>query len=151
MAADAILEIRSLNYAIGPRHILRDVNLLVAPGETVALLGRSGSGKTTLLKAVNGLIQPTSGEIRFQGKPLTEWNLIDARRRMGYVIQDGGLFPHWTVERNIGLVPRLENWEEPRVSKRIDELLRAVGLDGGDFRHRYPKQLSGGQRQRVGI
>jgi osmoprotectant transport system ATP-binding protein len=147
----ALLEISHLSYAIAGRPILRDVSLSVDEGETVVLLGRSGSGKTTLLKAVNGLIRADSGDIRFEGKPSSEWDIIQLRRRMGYVIQDAGLFPHWTVEANIGLVPRLEDWPPERITARTEELLRAVGLDAGQFRQRYPRQLSGGQRQRVGI
>ena len=135
----------------GGQSILRDVSLNVGEGETVVLLGRSGSGKTTLLKAVNGLVQPTSGEIRFEGKSSAEWDPIRLRRRMGYVIQDAGLFPHWTVGANVGLVPRLENWPANRVAERVETLLAAVGLEATEFRGRYPRQLSGGQKQRVGI
>lgn len=151
MAEPPILEIRDLSCSIGERAILRDIRLDVAPGETIVLLGRSGSGKTTLLKTVNGLITPTGGSIRFEGRPAAEWDPIQLRRRMGYVIQDAGLFPHWTVEANVGLVPRLEGWPAERIGARVEELLAAVGLPAGDFRGRYPRQLSGGQKQRVGI
>ena len=151
VAESAILEIRDLSCGIGGQAILRDIRLSVAEGETIVLLGRSGSGKTTLLKTVNGLIAPTGGSIRFEGRAAAEWNPIQLRRRMGYCIQDGGLFPHWTVAANIGLVPRLEGWAAERIAHRVDELLSAVGLAAGDFRARYPRQLSGGQRQRVGI
>src|SRR5690242_10839432 len=126
---EGVLEIRNLSYAIGGRPVLRDVSLTVAEGESIVLLGRSGSGKTTLLKTVNGLVRPDSGEIRFAGKSAAEWNPFALRRRMGYVIQDAGLFPHWTVEANIGLVPRLEGWPAERVGRRVEELLRLVGLD----------------------
>jgi len=146
-----ILEIRNLSCTLGGRAILREVSLAVSEGETVVLLGRSGSGKTTLLKTVNGLIRPTAGEILFEGKSTAEWDPIGLRRRMGYVIQDAGLFPHWTVEANIGLVPRLENWQPAAIAQRVEELLEAVGLPPADYRHRYPRQLSGGQKQRVGI
>src|SRR4051812_46252700 len=105
-----VLEIRNLGVAICGKAILRDVSLTVAEGETVVLLGRSGSGKTTLLKAVNGLVRPDAGEIWFLGHRTDPQDLIAERRRMGYVIQDAGLFPHWSVEANIGLVPRLEGW-----------------------------------------
>jgi osmoprotectant transport system ATP-binding protein len=151
VSSSAILEIRRLSCAIGGRTILRDITLNVTEGETVVLLGRSGSGKTTLLRTVNGLVAPTSGEIRFQDMPSPAWDPIRLRRKMGYVIQDGGLFPHWTVERNIGLVPRLENWKPEAIAQRVDLLLETVGLPPAEFRHRYPKQLSGGQKQRVGI
>jgi osmoprotectant transport system ATP-binding protein len=146
-----ILEIRNLSCSFGTRTILHDVNLSVAEGETVVLLGRSGSGKTTLLKTVNGLIRPSAGEVRFEGKPSIEWDPIRLRRRMGYVIQDAGLFPHWTVEANIGLVPRLENWPREKIAERVELLLGTVGLPAAEFRQRYPRQLSGGQKQRVGI
>ena len=147
----AILEIRDVSCALGGRPVLRHINLTVEEGETVVLLGRSGSGKTTLLKTVNGLVPATSGEIRFEGRGTAQWDAVEMRRRMGYVIQDAGLFPHWTVEANIGLVPRLEKWEPARVAARVDLLLETVGLAPAEFRHRYPRQLSGGQRQRVGI
>lgn len=114
------------------------------------LLGRSGSGKTTLLKTVNGLIRPDSGEVLFEGSPTSRQDPIRLRRRMGYVIQDAGLFPHWTVEANIGLVPRLEAWPPARIAERTRELLVAVGLEDS-LRSRHPRQLSGGQKQRVGI
>ena len=151
MSSGAILEIRNLSYSIEGRPILRDISLTVAEGETVVLLGRSGSGKTTLLKTVNGLVKPSSGEIRFEGKPAEEWDPIRLRRRMGYVIQDAGLFPHWTVEANVSLVPRLENWQPAAVAERAELLLGTLGLEPAEFRARYPRQLSGGQRQRVGI
>ena len=94
------------------------------PGETIVLLGRSGSGKTTALKMVNGLLLPTAGEVLVDGKPTTAWDPVGLRRRIGYVIQDVGLFPHFTVERNVGLVPRLEGWDEPKIHARVEELLR---------------------------
>ncbi|HEX3745661.1 MAG TPA: ATP-binding cassette domain-containing protein [Bryobacteraceae bacterium] len=146
-----ILEIRDVSCELGGRPILRRVDLTVEEGETVVLLGRSGSGKTTLLKTINGLVPATSGEIRFEGRAAAQWDSVAMRRRMGYVIQDAGLFPHWTVEANIGLVPRLEKWEPARVAARVETLLDAVGLPAAEFRHRYPRELSGGQRQRVGI
>jgi osmoprotectant transport system ATP-binding protein len=146
-----ILEIRNVSYAIGGRPILRDVSLSVGEGETVVLLGRSGSGKTTLLKTVNGLVRPDAGEIWFAGKRTTDQDPIEVRRRMGYVIQDAGLFPHWTVEANVGLVPRLEGTAPEKIAHRVEELLTLVGLDPAEFRGRRPRQLSGGQKQRVGI
>ena len=146
-----ILEIRDVSCKLGGRLVLRCINLTIEEGETVVLLGRSGSGKTTLLKAVNGLVPATSGEIRFEGRNAAQWDAVAMRRRMGYVIQDAGLFPHWTVEANIGLVPRLEKWEPGRVAARVEMLLETVGLPPAEFRHRYPRQLSGGERQRVGI
>lgn len=146
-----ILEIRDISCALGGATVLRHISLDVEEGETVVLLGRSGSGKTTLLKSINGLVPPSAGEIRFEGRPAAEWNPVEMRRRMGYVIQEAGLFPHWSVEANVGLVPRLEKWEAPRVAARVALLLQTVGLAPEEFRRRYPRQLSGGQRQRVGI
>jgi osmoprotectant transport system ATP-binding protein len=148
---EPLLGIRNLSCSIGGRAILREISLEVHEGETVVLLGRSGSGKTTLLKTVNGLIAPAAGAIEFEGRQAAEWDLIQLRRRMGYVIQDGGLFPHWTVEANVALVPRLQEWPSERIGARVDELLTAVGLAPGEFRLRYPRELSGGQKQRVGI
>jgi osmoprotectant transport system ATP-binding protein len=117
----------------------------------LVLLGRSGSGKTTTMKLINRLLDPTSGEVRVEGKPTVEWNPIRLRRRVGYVIQEIGLFPHLTIEQNIGVVPRLEGWELERIQTRARELLIMVGLDPDRFAGRLPRELSGGQRQRVGV
>ncbi|HEU4386448.1 MAG TPA: ATP-binding cassette domain-containing protein [Blastocatellia bacterium] len=133
------------------RRILEDVSLTVNRGETLVLLGRSGSGKTTTLKLINRLIDPTSGDILVEGKATTDWNPIRLRRHIGYVIQETGLFPHFSVERNIALVPRLEKWPDERIRERVQELLEIVGLDPEVFAGRYPRELSGGQRQRVGV
>jgi osmoprotectant transport system ATP-binding protein len=146
-----VVEISGLTCQIGGKAVLRRIDLTVESGETVVLLGRSGSGKTTLLKCVNGMVASSAGEVRFEGKPIGAWDAIHMRRRMGYVIQEGGLFPHWTVAANVGLVPRLEGWEEARIVARVEELLESVGLPPREFAGRYPRELSGGQRQRVGI
>src|SRR5215469_5153836 len=146
-----ILEIRDLSVRTDGRWILHGVTLEARAGETIVLLGRSGCGKTTLLKCVNGLVQAAGGEIRFQGKPTAVWDPIQLRRRIGYVIQDAGLFPHWTVAANVGLVPKLEEWDPTRIEERVRFLLDTVGLPPGEFGLRYPRQLSGGQKQRVGI
>jgi osmoprotectant transport system ATP-binding protein len=146
-----LVEIRDLSYSVGNQAVLQNINLCVDEGETLVLLGRSGSGKTTLLKAVNRLITPTRGDVLFQGKPVLEWDAIQLRRRIGYVIQDGGLFPHVTVERNVGLVPTLEGWPEARIRSRTHELLEALGLSASLYGSRFPSQLSGGEKQRVGI
>lgn len=132
------------------REVLHQLNLDVVTGETMVLLGRSGSGKTTTLKLINHLLVPSEGEVRVESRPTTQWDPIRLRRRIGYVIQETGLFPHFTVERNVGLVPRLERWEPDRIHQRVEELLRLVGL-GAEFASRLPSQLSGGQRQRVGV
>src|SRR5277367_2962065 len=135
----------------GDRTLLSHISLSVGECETVVLLGRSGSGKTTLLRLVNRMLTPTSGKVLVAGKSTTDWNPYALRRSIGYVIQDAGLFPHFTVEQNIALVPTLEKWDAARIATRVTELLKLVGLDGGDFAARYPRQLSGGQRQRVGV
>jgi osmoprotectant transport system ATP-binding protein len=138
-------------YETGGKRILHEVSLEVKAGETLVLLGRSGAGKTTALKAVNRLVIPTSGRIEMQGRALNEWDPIRLRRNIGYVIQEIGLFPHFTVARNVGLVPRLEGWPEKKVMARVRELLEAVGLGYDEYANRYPRYLSGGERQRVGI
>jgi osmoprotectant transport system ATP-binding protein len=131
--------------------IIYNLNLTVYRGETLVLLGESGCGKTTTLKLVNRLLLPTAGEVLVEGKPTTAWNPIMLRRRIGYVIQEGGLFPHFTIARNVGLVPALLGWNEKQIEDRVHELLQLVGLDMDKFASRYPRELSGGQRQRVGV
>jgi len=135
----------------GGRALLSDLSLQVRHGETLVLLGRSGSGKTTTLKLINRLLEPTSGEVLVDGRRTADWDPIRLRRRIGYVIQDVGLLPHWSVERNVGLVPSLEGWESARIRVRVAELLRLVGLEPAQFASRLPRELSGGQRQRVGV
>ncbi len=133
------------------RVLLADLNFSVAAGETLVLLGRSGSGKTTALKLINRLLIQHDGQVLVQGKSTAEWDLIRLRRGIGYAIQDVGLFPHMTVERNVGLVPQLERWPAEKIKARVEELLELVGLPAEQYRARYPHQLSGGQRQRVGM
>jgi osmoprotectant transport system ATP-binding protein len=122
----------------------------VERGETLVLLGRSGSGKTTALRLINRMLEPTGGSIQLDGEDLSRLDPIGVRRKTGYVIQDFGLLPHWTVEQNVGLVPRLLNWPEDRKRARARDLLEQVGL-GGEVGERRPNQLSGGQRQRVAV
>jgi len=131
--------------------VLDGLSLAIEPGETLVLVGRSGMGKTTILKLINRLLLPTSGEVRVEGHATSGWDPIRLRRRIGYVLQEVGLFPHMTIERNVAVVPRLEGWPEERTRSRVEELLALVGLDPQTFRHRYPRELSGGQRQRVGV
>jgi osmoprotectant transport system ATP-binding protein len=149
----ALVEFRDVSYAVPalPAPILSDLDLRVQRGETLVLLGESGCGKTTTLKLINQLYLPTSGSVLVEGKATTEWDPIQLRRHTGYVIQDAGLFPHFTVERNVSLVPSLENWEESRIKDRVREMLSLVGLDPDKYGERYPRELSGGQRQRVGV
>jgi osmoprotectant transport system ATP-binding protein len=148
--ATPAIEFRDVSFRVENTQVLSGFNLQVARGETLVLLGRSGSGKTTTLKLVNRLVAPTSGEIRVNGKPNDEVEVTRLRRGIGYVIQDSGLFPHFTVEKNIGLVPKIEGWPRDRIQRRIEELLHLVGLPP-EISARYPHQLSGGQRQRVGV
>jgi osmoprotectant transport system ATP-binding protein len=147
----AMVEFRGVSCRIGERDVLRGIDLDIEEGETVVLLGRSGAGKTTLLRTVNRLVEPSRGSVRFQGKPVSEWDAIRLRRGIGYVIQEGGLFPHATVERNAGLVPQLEGWPAERIRARAAELLDAMGMPLSVYGSRYPRQLSGGEKQRVGI
>lgn len=135
----------------GGRLLLDNITLALEPGTTTAVLGRSGSGKTTLLRLVNGLVLPTKGEVRVRGESTAASDLIELRRSIGYVIQESGLFPHFTVERNVGMVPELQGSSQRIRVELSQHLLKEVGLDPGMFAQRYPWQLSGGQRQRVGL
>ena len=150
MSSPAV-EFRNVSYTVSGRSILSDISLTVETGETLVLLGRSGSGKTTLLKMVNRLIEPTSGEIILDGKSVRERAPESLRRSIGFVIQDGGLFPHRTVEQNIGLVPRLAEWPPQKISDRVRTLMSVMGLAPEIYGSRYPRHLSGGEKQRVGI
>ena len=144
-----VIEFRDIVYKLPDgRELLHGLDLQVQRGETLILLGRSGSGKTTMLKLINRLLTPSSGSVRVNGGG--EGDVIRLRRSIGYVIQNIGLFPHLTVERNISLVPRLERWPADRIRVRVEELLNLVGLDRATAL-RYPHQLSGGQQQRVGV
>jgi osmoprotectant transport system ATP-binding protein len=148
---DSAIQFRNVSYRLeNGRELLHDLNLEVRRGETLVLLGRSGSGKTTSLKLINRLVAPSSGEVRVEGRSTGEWDIIRLRRMIGYVIQDIGLFPHFKVARNIGLVPQIENWSPDRIRQRVEELMELVGLDQ-TLGERYPRELSGGQRQRVGV
>jgi len=149
----ALVEFRDVTYSIpgAPAPIINNLSLTVQPGETLVLLGESGCGKTTTLKLVNRLYTPTSGEVVVEGKSTTAWDPITLRRHIGYVIQEGGLFPHFTIARNVGLVPSLSGWNEQKTKTRVQELLKMVGLEPLRFAERYPRELSGGQRQRVGV
>jgi osmoprotectant transport system ATP-binding protein len=130
--------------------ILQELSFDVQRGEILILLGRSGSGKTTALKLINRLLELSNGQLRVEGCATTDWNPIKLRRHIGYAIQEVGLFPHYTVARNIALVPCIQNWPREKSEARVGELLRLVGLDA-EIASRYPQQLSGGQRQRVGV
>ena len=131
--------------------VLSDFSLQVGRGEIVVLLGESGSGKTTAIRLINGLLTPESGKIEVEGRATGAWNPIELRRRIGYVLQEDGLFPHFTVAQNVALVPELLAWPREKKAARVGEMLELVGLDAAQFSARFPAQLSGGQRQRVGI
>jgi len=134
-----------------PVHAVRDVSLRVADGETVCLIGTSGSGKTTILKMINRLVEPTHGRVLVRGEDVGVADPIELRRGMGYVIQSGGLFPHLTVARNIGLLGEIAGWDREPLRERVRELLALVDLPPDEFAERWPSELSGGQRQRVGV
>jgi osmoprotectant transport system ATP-binding protein len=154
LSADFLIEFRDVSYQINDipgRPIVSGVSLGVSRGETLILLGRSGSGKTTLLRLVNCTLLPSSGQVLVNGRPTVEADPIRLRRGIGYVIQEAGLFPHFTVAQNVALVPNLERWDATRIRNRVEELLHLVGLDPAEFSGRYPRELSGGQRQRVGV
>jgi osmoprotectant transport system ATP-binding protein len=148
----SVLEAKGVvkTYADGTA-ALAGVSLAVPAGETLALVGESGSGKTTLLRLFNRMVDPTEGEVRVEGRPVSELDPIALRRRIGYVPQDGGLIPHWRVERNVDLVPRLLGWDADRRKARVREMLELVGLSPDVHAPRYPAELSGGQRQRVAL
>ena len=137
-------------FGAGPP-VLDHVSLTLDEGAILALLGASGSGKTTALRLVNRMVQPDEGRVLVLGRDAGAWDVVELRRRIGYVIQEGGLFPHFSVARNVGLLPERMGWPEARVDDRVRELLTLVGLDPVEFAHRFPRELSGGQRQRVGL
>jgi osmoprotectant transport system ATP-binding protein len=145
----AYLSFRDVSYTAANRQILDRISFEVERGETLVLLGRSGSGKTTALRLINRMLTPSSGTISVDGQDIAALDPIALRRRTGYVIQEFGLLPHWTVGQNVALVPRLLGWTEQRQKERARELLEQVGL--GEMAERPPRQLSGGQRQRVGV
>jgi osmoprotectant transport system ATP-binding protein len=146
------IEFRQVSFGFSRQTpILDGFTLTVDAGETVALVGASGAGKTTVLKLVNRLLLPEAGDVRVQGRDTREWDVVRLRRTVGYVIQEVGLFPHLTVADNIAVVPRLERWEDHRVTTRVSELLELIGLSGDHYGARWPDELSGGQRQRVGV
>jgi osmoprotectant transport system ATP-binding protein len=151
METESIIEFREVSFEIGGNRILNGIDLSIFRGEILILLGESGCGKTTTLKLINRLIDPTSGEVVVEGRDTRDWNAIELRRRIGYVLQEAGLFPHYTVERNIGLVLDLLGNDTVQTRHRVEEMLSLVGLDPVKFASRYPHELSGGQRQRVGV
>lgn len=145
------VQFNNVGYTVGETVVISGLNLEVNRGETLVLLGESGCGKTTTLKLINRLIEPTSGAIYVEGRRTTAWNAVELRRHIGYVLQEGGLFPHYTVEQNVSLVTGLLGWDETQRRERTREMLELVGLEPARFADRFPHELSGGQRQRVGV
>jgi osmoprotectant transport system ATP-binding protein len=146
----AAIEFRAVSVARGAAgRVLHQLTLAIAPGETVALVGRSGAGKSTLLRLINGMLLPDDGDVLIDGRSTRAWTPLELRRRIGYVLQDVALFPHMSVQRNVEVVPRLLGWDADRVDARAREMLRLVSLDPATYAARYPDELSGGQRQRV--
>jgi osmoprotectant transport system ATP-binding protein len=146
-----MIEIENVVKAFGEARAVDQVSLVIEPHTICALVGTSGSGKTTLLRMINRLVEPTNGQIRVDGRDVLRVPAYELRRQMGYVIQGHGLFPHWTIARNVGTVPSLLGWDHARINRRVDELLELFQLDPAIYRERLPHQLSGGQRQRVGV
>jgi len=146
------IEYRDVSFSRpGNARVLDHFSLTVDAGDVLALVGRSGAGKTTLLKLVNRLLLPDAGAVLVEGRDTREWEPIALRRRVGYVLQDVGLFPHMSVADNIAVVPRLSGWEAARVTARVHALLDLIGLPAEPFASRWPDELSGGQRQRIGV
>ncbi len=151
LTSEIIVDFRDVSFQIDHRLLLSHLKFSIYQGEALVLLGRSGSGKTTALKLINHLLIPSQGQVLIENIPTTKWNAIKLRRSIGYVIQETGLFPHFTIAENVGLVPSLEKWPAQKIHNRVYEMLNLVGLEPEQFAHRYPHQLSGGQCQRVGV
>ena len=149
--SDLKIEFRRVQYAVDGSTILDGVDVDVHSGETLVLLGESGCGKTTTLKMINRLLDPTSGRVLVDGRATVDWDPTELRRSIGYVLQEAGLLPHFSVADNVGLTPWLNGWDEGRRAERIREMLHLVGLPSEKFAERFPHELSGGQSQRVGL
>lgn len=148
---NTIVKFRNIRKSFGTENILKDLSFDIEAGQFITILGSSGSGKTTTLKMVNRLVEPDNGTIEVNGQKIEQMDLIALRRNIGYVVQQIGLFPHFTVEKNIAAVPELLGWEKDRIKQRVKELMALVQLPYEEFSQRYPKQLSGGQQQRIGV
>ncbi len=146
-----MIRLENIYKSFGREEVIKGIDLTIAKSETVVLLGLSGSGKTTTLKLINGLISPDKGKVYFKDQPLQSFDILKVRQKMGYMIQQGGLFPHYTVYENAALVPKLLKWPEEKIKTRIKELFEKLALEPHLFFDKYPAQLSGGQQQRIGI
>jgi osmoprotectant transport system ATP-binding protein len=154
LSGETTIEFTNVEYRVpgrDDRSVLSGISLKIHQDETIALLGRSGSGKTTMLKLINRLRTCSSGNLFVENQPVRNWDVIQLRRRIGYVIQEVGLFPHFTIEQNVCLVPGLENWPAERIKLRFAEVMQLVGLNPAEYAGKHPRELSGGQRQRVGV
>ena len=145
------IHFKNVNKNYGQRAVIQELSFTISQGSFVTILGSSGCGKTTTLKMINGLIQPTGGTISVGGRRLSDWDLVDLRRHIGYVVQQIGLFPHMTVADNIAVVPKMLGWSQEKIQQRVQDLMTLVQLDPQQFAQRYPSQLSGGQQQRIGV
>jgi len=142
---------RDVTKSFNGREAVKNISFQIREGETLVLVGTSGCGKTTTLKMINRLVEPTSGLIELEGRNISEYSIIALRRGIGYVIQSIGLFPHMTIEQNIGIIPELNKWPKEKIAERVEALLNVVGLDPNTYGERYPAELSGGQQQRIGV
>lgn len=150
-SSDPVVEFRDVALRLGGTPVLRELSFTVPRGEILVLVGRSGAGKTSVLRLVNRLLEPDAGRVRVEGRDTLDWDPIELRRRVGYVLQGVGLLPHLTVRENVELVPDLLGWSAERRGRRARELLTTVGLPARTYADRYPRELSGGQKQRVGV
>ncbi|RRD31926.1 ABC transporter ATP-binding protein [Streptococcus minor] len=151
MATETIISFQEVSKIYNEKTVVEQVSLAIQKGEFITILGTSGSGKTTILKMMNRLIEPTSGKILFEGEELSQLDAVSLRRRVGYVVQQIGLFPHMTIGENIATVPKLLKWNQAEINARVKELMNLIQLPYEEYSNRYPKELSGGQQQRVGV
>ncbi|MGT2812382.1 ABC transporter ATP-binding protein [Streptococcus minor] len=151
MATETIISFQEVSKVYNEKTVVDQVSLAIQKGEFITILGTSGSGKTTILKMMNRLIEPTSGKILFEGEELSQLDPVSLRRRVGYVVQQIGLFPHMTIGENIATVPKLLKWNQAEINARVKELMNLIQLPYEEYSNRYPKELSGGQQQRVGV
>ena len=151
MTRETIIAFQDVSKVYQGKTVVDQISLSIQKGEFITILGTSGSGKTTTLKMINRLIEPSSGQITFEGKDLSQLDPVSLRRQIGYVVQQIGLFPHMTIAENIGTVPKLLNWDQAKIEERVKELMKLVQLPYEEYGARYPKELSGGQQQRIGV
>ena len=151
MTAETIIAFQEVSKIYQEKTVVDQVSLAIHKGEFITILGTSGSGKTTTLKMINRLVEPTSGQILFEGEDLSQLDPVSLRRQIGYVVQQIGLFPHMTIAENIGTVPKLLKWDQAKIEERVKELMKLVQLPYEEYGARYPKELSGGQQQRIGV